>query len=188
MMDQCKALNAKKGVDVACFLGSAQHDFSIEQKAKQGHYRLVYATPEKALGANLARKLTDLKLIAVDEAHCVSEWGHDFRPEYRRLGDLRGALQVPLVALTATAPPHVRRDIERSLKLRTGFHVAAKTADRPNLKLSCQALASGLGTVLRDVAKSMGKGNGSTLIYCSTRRLPKRRRAAAEEPVPLLCF
>ena len=99
----------------------------------------------------------------------MSEWGHDFRPEYRRLGDLRGDLQVPLVALTATAPPHVRRDIERSLKLRTGFHVAAKTADRPNLTLSCQALASGFGTVLRDVAKSLGKGNGSTFIYCSTR-------------------
>ena len=68
----------------------------------------------------------------------MSEWGHDFRPEYRRLGDLRGDLRVPLVALTATAPPHVRRDIERSLKLRTGFHVAAKTADRPNLTLKCQ--------------------------------------------------
>ena len=54
MMDQCKALNAKKGVDVACFLGSAQHDFSVEQKAKQGHYRLVYATPEKALGFKLS--------------------------------------------------------------------------------------------------------------------------------------
>ena len=107
MMDQCKALNAKKGTDVACFLGSAQHDFSIEQKAKQGHYRLVYATPEKALGSNLAQNLTDLRLIAVDEAHCVSEWGHDFRPEYRRLGDLRGDLQVPLVALTATAPPEM---------------------------------------------------------------------------------
>ena len=143
MMDQCKALNAKKGTDVACFLGSAQHDFSVEQKAKQGHYRLVYATPEKALGSNLAQNLNDLRLIAVDEAHCVSEWGHDFRPEYRRLGDLRGDLQVPLVALTATAPPHVRRDIERSLKLRTGFHVAAKTADRPNLKLASAPKSTG---------------------------------------------
>jgi len=184
MMDQCKALNAKKGTDVACFLGSAQHDFSVEQKAKQGHYRLVYATPEKALGSNLAQNLNDLRLIAVDEAHCVSEWGHDFRPEYRRLGDLRGDLQVPLVALTATAPPHVRRDIERSLKLRTGYHVAAKTADRPNLTLECQQLASGLGTVLRDVAKSLGKGNGSTLIYCSTRNEVEATAATLKQLAP----
>ena len=114
----------------------------------------------------------------------MSEWGHDFRPEYRRLGDLRGDLQVPLVALTATAPPHVRRDIERSLKLRTGFHVAAKTADRPNLKLSCQALA-GFSNVLRDgVAKSMGKGNGSTLIYCSTRNEVEATAASLRQLAP----
>ena len=91
---------------------------------------------------------------------------------------------MPLVALTATAPPHVRRDIERSLKLRTGFHVAAKTADRPNLTLKCQALASGLGTVLRDVAKSLGKGNGSTLIYCSTRNEVEATAATLKQLAP----
>ena len=91
---------------------------------------------------------------------------------------------MPLVALTATAPPHVRRDIERSLKLRTGYHVAAKTADRPNLTLKCQALASGLGTVLRDVAKSLGKGNGSTLIYCSTRNEVEATAATLKQLAP----
>ena len=105
---------------------------------------VLFVTPERLAMWALSSRDFPIALACVDEAHCVSEWGHDFRPEYRRLGDLRGDLQVPLVALTATAPPHVRRDIERSLKLRTGFHVAAKTADRPNLTLKCQALASGL--------------------------------------------
>ena len=143
MMDQVKTLNMTCGREVACFLGSAQADRSVEDRALRGDYRLVYATPEKTANQDLAGALDrscpgGLALIAVDEAHCVSEWGHDFRPEYRRLGSVRDACpNTPLVALTATAAPRVRGDIESNLRLRPGFHVAAKTFDRPNLALRC---------------------------------------------------
>ena len=108
MMDQCKALNAKKGVDVACFLGARSTTLVWNKKRNKA---TTVGLRDAGEGARFksSSESEDLKLIAVDEAHCVAEWGRDFRPEYRRLGDLRGDLQVPLVALTATAPPHVRR-------------------------------------------------------------------------------
>ena len=175
MMDQVKTLNLTCGRDVACFLGSAQEDRSVEARALRGGYELVYATPEKAVGSDLGGALDrgcdgGLRLIAVDEAHCVSEWGHDFRPEYRRLGSLRDSCPgAPLVALTATAAPRVRADVERALRLRPGFHVASKTFDRPNLKLSCRRRGDeGPAAALKFVADDLKKG-GATIVYCSTR-------------------
>src|SRR6202012_1895888 len=85
-----------------------------------GQFRLLYVAPERLM---LSGFLNDLKrwnvrLIAVDEAHCISEWGHDFRPEYRQLAELRGHLpNVPMMALTATATGRVREDIVRHLNL-----------------------------------------------------------------------
>ena len=175
MMDQVKTLNMTCGREVACFLGSAQADRSVEDRALRGDYRLVYATPEKTANQDLAGALDrscpgGLALIAVDEAHCVSEWGHDFRPEYRRLGSVRDACPgTPLVALTATAAPRVRGDIESNLRLRPGFHVAAKTFDRPNLALRCQRLAGeGPAAALKSTAEALRDG-GATIVYCSTR-------------------
>ena len=105
-----------------------------------GEFDLVYIAPERLRSSIFVEKLraTKLQLLAVDEAHCISEWGHDFRPDYARLGLLRQRLGYPpTIALTATATPEVRADVARQLQLRepqvfiTGFA-------RPNLHFEVQ--------------------------------------------------
>ena len=137
MHDQVSALRARN-VNAA---STAEADGV--NKAFQREVRLLYTTPESALG-NLRNRLGDLhlrvgiRLLAIDEAHCVSEWGHDFRPEYRRLAELRSVLPgVPVMALTATATPRVQAEMVRNLALGDcggGRHVSVvSTFDRPNL-------------------------------------------------------
>ena len=172
MQDQCRKLNLKAAddnCDLATFLGSAQTDPSAEHKAWRGDYRLVYLTPE-FLGSRLAQiaQIPNLVLIAIDEAHCVSEWGHDFRKDYRQIGSrLRQQndsmlSQVPMVALTATAIPRVQRDIGDSLHLRDPL-VALRTLDRPNLHISVQRKQP---DSLQQLAPLLTQ---STIIYAPTR-------------------
>lgn len=105
----------------------------------ENRLRLLYLAPER-LQAEATRQLLDdvleqgrLVALAVDEAHCISAWGHDFRPDYRRLGQLRSQCPgVPLVALSATAAPRVRADIIRLLQLRRPL-VQVRSARRSNL-------------------------------------------------------
>src|SRR4029079_4043502 len=88
---------------------------------EQGNVRLLYVAPERLMMAGMLAALArwNVSLIAVDEAHCISEWGHDFRPEYRQLANLHDHFPgIPMMALTATATPHVQDDIVRALKLR----------------------------------------------------------------------
>src|SRR6266699_1797610 len=110
-----------------------------EQAAINGTLKLLYVAPERLMGENFLYLLDEvennvgLSLLAVDEAHCVSEWGHDFRPEYRQLGRLRERYShVPMLALTATATERVRQDILEQLSLRDPYiHIAS--FNRPNL-------------------------------------------------------
>ncbi|PSS10121.1 ATP-dependent DNA helicase Q-like [Actinidia chinensis var. chinensis] len=148
MHDQCLNL-AKHGVS-ACFLGSGQTDSSIELKAMRGMYSVIYVCPETIL--RLIKPLQSLAesrgiaLFAIDEVHCVSKWGHDFRPDYRRLSVLRENFRadnlkslrfdIPLMALTATATVRVREDILNSLCMSNETKIVLTSFFRPNLQFS----------------------------------------------------
>ena len=121
MKDQVDALTAS-GV-AATFLNSSIQGTEAQRRRSgldHGQYKLLYAAPERVMMQGFADDLQrwNVTAIAVDEAHCISEWGHDFRPEYRQLAQLRDKLPgVPFLALTATATEQVRGDIIRQLRL-----------------------------------------------------------------------
>jgi len=187
MQDQVNKINVTAGRgerQLAAFLGSAQNDPKIERDALQGRFPLVYISPEKLMSADgqilhaLARMAEDkmLLMLAVDEAHCVSEWGHDFRPEYQRLGEFRRAVPgVPIVALTATAVERVQQDIVSSLGMMNPF-ISRFSFRRANLTLRCQRkIGTGGASVhmasLLSAFKTKGPSSlSSTLIYCPTKR------------------
>src|SRR5438552_3579865 len=142
MKDQVDALQAS-GV-AATFLNSSLKSDEARLRLRglhEGEYRLLYVAPERMM---LPGFLSDLRcwkvnLLAIDEAHCISEWGHDFRPEYRRLAELRQHFpEVPLIALTATATERVRLDIVKQLHLRDPKRYVA-SFNRPNLSYRVMA-------------------------------------------------
>jgi RecQ family ATP-dependent DNA helicase len=122
----------------ACGLGSNSSN-QTEMQARNGEFTVVYATPEKIL--SWSQGIRDLMhnakvtCIAIDESHCVSEWGHDFRPNYRQLGKLRDEFgtKLPIIALTASATPAVQSEIINSLKLKNPL-VVSSSLNRSNLK------------------------------------------------------
>src|SRR3954471_12467711 len=146
-----------------------------EQRARMGEieagrYDLVYVAPERFRSPRFVAMMARLKpsLLAVDEAHCISEWGHDFRPDYARLGQARKQLGSPTcIALTATATDAVRRDIADQLELRdpelliTGF-------DRPNLRYAVVE-ASRDEFKLQELARTLDANRGPSIIYASSR-------------------
>lgn len=162
----------------SCLLGSAQSK-DVKDNIKAGLYRVIYMTPEFCSG-NLELlqdidRTTGIALIAVDEAHCISEWGHDFRISFRKLNSLKKALpSVPIVALTATASPSIREDIVNCLNLKNP-QVTCTSFDRPNLYLEVGRQS---GNTLRDLKQFLTrKGSsstyefeGPTIIYCPSRK------------------
>ncbi|XP_071808561.1 bifunctional 3'-5' exonuclease/ATP-dependent helicase WRN-like [Asterias amurensis] len=166
----------------ACLLGSAQSAMGrIKQEALNGDYRVVYLTPEFASEAH--KFLRDLQqrvgitLVAIDEAHCVSQWGHDFRAAYRTLGEVRTLLpEVPFVALTATATPEIRKDICKSLRLKNP-QVTCTSFDRPNLYLEVNMkgdIASDLQSLMVETRKLYYEFDGPTIIYCPTKKATEK--------------
>ncbi len=139
MKDQVDALTGN-GIG-ATFLNSSIDAATAAQRIEQlnrGEYRLLYVAPERAVLPSFLSAMArwNVALVAVDEAHCVSEWGHDFRPEYRRIAQIRHRLpDVPVLALTATATERVRSDIETVLELRDPQRFVAGF-NRPNLRYS----------------------------------------------------
>ncbi|HTL18781.1 MAG TPA: RecQ family ATP-dependent DNA helicase, partial [Patescibacteria group bacterium] len=170
MKDQVDGLQA--GGVPATFLNSSLSSEESRLRLRglhQGEYRLLYVAPERLM---LSGFLSDLQrwkitLLAVDEAHCISEWGHDFRPEYRQLSALRDLFpSVPMMALTATATERVRQDIVTHLKLRApGCYVAS--FNRPNLTYRVFAKEEAYAQVF-DFIRARPRESG--IVYCQARK------------------
>ncbi|MFY4730613.1 RecQ family ATP-dependent DNA helicase, partial [Nitrospira sp. BLG_2] len=173
MQDQVTAMRQRKIAAAAFHSGlSGLEKSRVTQDLQQRQVQLLYLAPERMQHEGFLRLLRSLwvSLLVVDEAHCVSQWGHDFRPDYLKIGRLRRELtNPPCLALTATATARVQTDLCRQLSLRDPFRLVAGFR-RTNLALSvhhCRTLKEKLGTVERLVC---GTQKGTILIYCATRR------------------
>ena len=173
MKDQVDALVAK-GIK-ATFINSSITPEERRERIlamQQGAFELVYVAPERFSARFVAElRATDVRLLAIDEAHCLSQWGHDFRPDYLRLGQVRQALGNPAtVALTATATPPVQDDILRILGLSDARRFV-RGFDRPNLALEvmdCSRAADKLAALPGILART------PALVYCATRKNVER--------------
>ncbi len=170
MKDQVDALN-RRGITAGCINSATPPDESrrIARQAQQGQLKLLYVAPERLAMPRFRQYLLglDLSLIAIDEAHCISEWGHDFRPDYRDLQSLRTDFpDVPLIALTATATGKVRQDIANVLGLQDAEQFTA-SFNRPNLNYRVIRKGSEFEDLLSLLA---GIGDGSAIIYCFSRK------------------
>jgi ATP-dependent DNA helicase RecQ len=183
MKDQVDALTAR-GVPAVALTSAAGADEQREilEGIRAGLYTLIYVAPERFRSPRFVDALRStagrLALIAIDEAHCISEWGHDFRPEYRRLGEVVRQLGSPrLAAFTATATPEVRRDIAHQLGLATPeLHV--RGFDRPNLHYAVERVGGGDEKPARLVELVRTREGGVALVYASTRKNAEKYAAA----------
>ena len=170
MKDQVDGLNAN-GVPAGFInssLGPSERD-SVQNEALAGRLKLLYIAPERLALSGFRRFLDSLKvsLIAIDEAHCISEWGHDFRPDYRNLQSLRQQFPgVPVMALTATATERVREDIVAQLQLRTPTDVLA-SFNRENLTYRVVPKSTAFSDLVTLLRRHEGE---AAIVYCFSRK------------------
>ena len=181
MKDQVDALEAN-GIPGG-LINSTQTSAELSQvvrRIRSGDMRLLYVAPERAIEPRFSDFLgtLDVSLIAIDEAHCVSEWGHDFRPAYRQLADLRRLCpDTPVIALTATATERVRADVLSQLGLRNP-QTFISSFNRPNLTYSIVPKERNLSGLLVLLEKYRGE---PAIIYCGSRRATEEMAATLQE-------
>jgi len=174
MKNQVDQLRAFGGSDsIAHFLNSSLNKTEITQvkgDLLNGHTKLLYVAPESLAKLENIEFLRLLKIsfVAVDEAHCISEWGHDFRPEYRKIRQVITGLgeQIPIIALTATATPKVQQDIIKNLQM-TDATLFKSSFNRPNLFYEIRPKRDVIKEIIRYIKYNTGK---SGIIYCLSRK------------------
>lgn len=168
MKDQVQNLNDKGVRALAIHAGMSRHEVDLAlNNAAYGDYKFLYLSPER-LGTQLFRSYIDVlgvSFIVVDEAHCISQWGYDFRPDYLRIGELRERIDAPVIAVTATATPSVAQDImerlgfKEKLLLKSGF-------ERPNLSYIVRQVEDKYSQILNVCNGVPGTG----IVYARNRR------------------
>ncbi|WP_118846368.1 DNA helicase RecQ [Haemophilus haemolyticus] len=174
MKDQVDQLQAN-GIE-ADFLNSSQtleQQQQVQNKLISGRLKLLYVSPEKVMTNSFFQLISYSKVsfIAIDEAHCISQWGHDFRPEYTQLGGLKASFpHAPIMALTATADYATRQDILAHLNLENP-HKYIGSFDRPNIRYTLEEKYKPMEQLTRFVLAQKGK---SGIIYCNSRNKVER--------------
>ncbi|MBO4427801.1 MAG: RecQ family ATP-dependent DNA helicase [Bacteroidales bacterium] len=178
MKDQVENLAAKGIRALAIHTGMSRHQVDLAlNNAAYGDYKFLYVSPER-LGTELFESYLDvlnINYLVIDEAHCISQWGYDFRPDYLLIGELRKRVSAPVIALTATATPKVAEDImeklafSKPLLLKSGF-------ERPNLSYIVRGCEDKTGQLL-DICRAV---KGSGIVY-------QRSRKGCEQTAALLC-
>ena len=174
MQDQVAQANSK-GIKSMALRNDQPMNKQLDNIA-YGNYKLIYCSPEKTLNKLFLERLAQLNIqcIAVDEAHCISQWGSDFRPAYKKLAQLRDLLpKIPLIALTASATPVVVKDIISELKLVDHQHFQS-SFERNNIFIELDRSPDKLGSIIRRLKQQQK----TTIIYCSSRRETEEISAA----------
>ena len=170
MKDQTERLQSKGVAAFAVHGGMNAGDINnVIHEALSGRVRLLYVAPERLESATFRKQLRTIpmSLLAIDEAHCISEWGHDFRPAYQSIASLfDDRARVPILALTATATPDVRADVIRSLSMQNAVEIV-RGFDRPNLALRVERTAAKVEYLTRTLRSNLGQ---AAIIYSGSRR------------------
>ncbi|GLS85998.1 ATP-dependent DNA helicase RecQ [Cypionkella aquatica] len=188
MRDQVRALR-EAGVEAGALTSGNTEEETEDVFAAldDGRLKLLYMAPERLASAatlTLLRRI-NCTLIAVDEAHCVSQWGHDFRPDYLRIGELRRALNVPLAAFTATADEETRAEIITRLFDGKAPESFLRGFDRPNIHLAFAVKDSPREQILRFAGARRGQ---SGIVYCATRAKTETLAQALKADAHSACF